>query len=297
LSKDKDINLRFFEACTKYNLSKDDLLYTHDKKKFSEKHFPKIAESITKKLNASGHVVVTWKNVTILWSLCAYDYIINQERNKFCSLFSKEDFELIETYYDISSYFDKGYGWDLSYEIACPLVADIVDIMEKKISGSDKITKAYLRFAHAETILPLIARLGLYNDSFKLNWDTDISKLNGRKWRTSELSTFSANLAFVLYHCENNEYKVEVMLNEGQVKFDGCSDIFCPFDQFKNLFPFIKQCNFDSICGIQGCITNNGNQLFEREIVVLSVIFVIFIVSLLFGLVSYFKCSGKYKVI
>jgi len=243
-SKGLDTHLRFFEQCTKYvELSKE----IKEKKDFIKSHFPKVAQKITKMIGADPHFILSEDNVTLMMELCASEFNINGTKDHFCAFFEREDFELIELFHDISAYYKMGYGWDLSYEIACPLASDIMNLMDKKINGTDQ-TKAYLRFAHAETVVPLITRLGLFKDPFHISWNTDEATLKTRKWRTSIMATYAANLAFTLYQCPS-DYLVEVQLNEGQVAFEKCNNqVFCPLSQFKSMFNFINQCDFHTIC-------------------------------------------------
>jgi len=267
--------------------------FVNDKNNFLKKYFPKIADSLTQKIGASPFFNVSVANVTLFWDLCTAEYSIMKIKNQFCSLFTREDFENIELYHDIGAYFSKGYGWDLSYQIACPLASNVFDVMERKMNGTD-YTKAFLRFGHAETILPFIARLGLFKDNFSLHWDADRKLLDSRLWRTSHISTFSSNVAFILYECDE-DFKVELLLNEGQITFEKCNNLtFCPYEQFRNMFNFIdEQCHFNTLCGIhEGCTQQNIS--YEKEMIVLSTIFASSIISIILGIMLYLKCSHTY---
>jgi len=287
--KGKDINLRFFESCKKYVDNMNDTKHNENKIKFANKYFPSIAKRITDQIGAYPHFQVTEKNLTAFFDLCSFEYVLYNNTNTFCSLFVKDDFEIIETYYDIGSYYIKGYGWDLSYEIACPLVKDIIDKFDAKINGSDKYTKAFLRFAHAETILPLLARLGLYKDSFPLKWDTDLSILRNRVWRTSDISSFSSNVVFVLYNCSDT-YRVELKHNEGQILLSGCENqIFCPYDLFLKHLSFINTCDFNTLCGHHSDCPTSSITLDLRTITLTSII--TFTISLLVILI-FIKCCA-----
>lgn len=54
-------------------------------------------------------------------------------------------------------------------------------------------------FTHSGTLLKVIARLGLFNDSVPLLGNNFDHHRNSRKWRTSVIDPFATNLAFVLY--------------------------------------------------------------------------------------------------
>jgi len=282
--KGKDINLRFFEACKKYVDHMNDTEIVENKYKFASKYFPPIAKRITEKIGASPHFVVAQQNITSFFDLCSFEYVIYNRTSTFCSLFEKEDFEIFEMYYDISAYYIKGYGWPLAYHIACPLVKDIVDKFNAKIDGTDKVTKAFLRFGHAETILPLLARLGLYKDDFPLRWDTDLSILSKRKWRTSQIASFSSNVVFLLYNC-SNEYRVEIQHNEGQVLLDGCNgEIFCPYNLFLNSLSYINTCDFNSMCAL-----TEKSLTTRMELIALIGVFSVCLSSIFFGTFVFYK--------
>lgn len=54
-------------------------------------------------------------------------------------------------------------------------------------------------FGHSETILPAIVKLNLYRDEEPLKHDNFEKLKDNRKWRTSQLSPFAANLIAVLF--------------------------------------------------------------------------------------------------
>lgn len=99
-----------------------------------------------------------------------------------------------------------------------------------------------LRFGHAENIIPLVTSLGLFNNSIRL--DAGNFELNrNRTFRNALLTPFSSNVAFVLYSCQNSDYKVRVYLNElplsemnaGRLLCAGGSDpSTCNFVDFKS---------------------------------------------------------------
>jgi multiple inositol-polyphosphate phosphatase/2,3-bisphosphoglycerate 3-phosphatase len=287
--KGKDINLRFFEACKKYVDQMNDTEHVEDKVKFADKYFPSIAERVTAMIGAAPNFVITRENITSIYDLCSFEYVIYNITSQFCSLFAREDFEIFELYYDIGSYHIKGYGWDLSYQIASPLVKDIVDKFNAKINGSDKYTKAFLRFGHAETILPLLSLLGLYKDDFPLKWDTDLNTLRTRKWRMSDISSFSSNVVVILHNCSDG-YKVETQHNEGQVILEGCDgQVFCPYDLFLKKVDFINNFDFDKVCDTTSpkCVGTEFTP--TLEITALIGLFIICVLSIITGTIVYLK--------
>ena len=59
-----------------------------------------------------------------------------------------------------------------------------------------------MRFAHAETMLPVVALLGLYRDEGGLYANATYEQIVQRAFRASVISPFSANLYMVLYECD-----------------------------------------------------------------------------------------------
>ena len=53
----------------------------------------------------------------------------------------------------------QGYGIPLNYHMACPLASDIANSIAAAAHQAPSHYKADLRFAHAETVLPLLALL------------------------------------------------------------------------------------------------------------------------------------------
>jgi predicted oxidoreductase (fatty acid repression mutant protein) len=58
-------------------------------------------------------------------------------------------------------------------------------------------TPAVFYFTHSGTILKLLSHLGLYKDDFVLSHDTSEDLKSSRKWKTSQIDSFGANLVFV----------------------------------------------------------------------------------------------------
>ena len=138
---------------------------------------------------------------------------------------------------------------------------------------------AIFRFAHAETLLPFLTLLGLYKDD-KALLGTNFMMHQTRLFRTSKISPFSANIAFVLLDCseggegkENNDddddqngkskdnvydgrrhnnYKVQVLHNELPVRLPFCDSDVCPLEVVRHhLKRHIEQCDFDGLCAVK----------------------------------------------
>jgi len=99
--------------------------------------------------------------------------------DQFCSFFDEKDVDVMNYINDLSAYWKKGYGFRINYEIACVLMQNIMVSLHAGLQSffrcflihthfQDAITqvisspvdqhslRASLRFAHAETIMPLV---------------------------------------------------------------------------------------------------------------------------------------------
>ena len=84
-----------------------------------------------------------------------------------------------------------------------------------------------IRFAHAETLIPLVCALGLYRDKEPLlpsNYECKqchcdfcyyiklililITAQKKRLFRVADLSPFGGNVALVVYKCQSGEFKI-----------------------------------------------------------------------------------------
>ncbi len=73
-------------------------------------------------------------------------------------------------------------------------------------------------------------------------------------FRVDQMLPTAANIAFVLYKCEKDDYRVQVWWNEKIVTVPGCADQrMCPLDTFVANYPrFVtgsrEQCRFRDLC-------------------------------------------------
>jgi len=74
----------------------------------------------------------------------------------------------------LKHYYKTGYGYALNYRSATPLLDDMVGLIRDMVKNPDAKPRADLYFGHAETAVPLMALLGLFDgapltaDSFVL---------------------------------------------------------------------------------------------------------------------------------
>lgn len=260
-SKGMDRKLRFFDDCARYTkeIKKNPTTLAESEAYFAL-HKNEISQRIS---NVTGipAVNLTTEILEGMWSACQSEVSVFDNAENWCSIFNSRDAEIFEYAYDLSAYYTKGYGHDINYLIASPLLSDIVSAIDmialiNTPNGGDIIVpRAQLRFGHAETVMPLLAILGLYKDNEKLTskWnDADIIK---RKWRTSNISSLATNVAFVLYMCNDNNATldkrpyVEVLHDENIVYLPKCGNRrLCPLQLFKNIYNNELRSNWTETC-------------------------------------------------
>jgi len=223
----------------------------------------KIAKNLVERLFVPGAANVpdlTQKDAKIFYTNCIYD-AMDQNLNEYCSLFTDEELLEFEFFQDVSKYYSTGYGFDLSWKISCDLLADIIDSMEGVAQRDPKyaLEVANLRFAHAETILPLLSYLELFKDEKNIFLNAKEAKTQ-RKLRTVNMTPFSGNVLFAFYECppdDQPQFKVKLIVNERETPIPACQndknnkeDLYCPFERFSTLFheATSNSCNFEQLC-------------------------------------------------
>ena len=114
-------------------------------------------------------------------------------------------------------------------------------------------------FGHAETLGPLYAILGLFNDSLPIRADNR-EQQEERLFRISKIMPFSANLVFVMYECvpeefkdheevETADYYLQLFVNEKPHLIPGCKEMHCPYNQVRERYShYIDRCDIKQMC-------------------------------------------------
>lgn len=70
---------------------------------------------------------LTPEQVEIMYLTCAFESAWDPSNpSPWCNLFDEYDFQILEYRQDIEYYWIDGYGYKLTYQIACPTIEDIV---------------------------------------------------------------------------------------------------------------------------------------------------------------------------
>jgi len=221
-----------------------------------------MANRISLQLGVYPHWNVSVTDVQSMYKACAFEVALANVTDKWCSIFTEQQILQFEYLDDLDTYYKQGYGVELSYQISFLLLKEFIAIMDSKINGSLPYERARLRFAHAETLLPFVTILGLFQDQIPITWDSPQDIVDNRLWKSSYISPFSANIYVVLYQCKNSaqniSYVVKLMLNEKEYEIPNCGQLYCPYEQFKATYANVTNQDFNSLCEITLCHTSEG---------------------------------------
>lgn len=268
--------LRFFDDCVSYQNYKTGGTWSKELDTFRSKGFNQtdISKIFEKMFGREPHVASArerWlslraRSTEILdsvYALCQTQASVSHTASQWCSLFTADNLKTIsrlEYCEDLSSFYQKGSVQP--HELACPLMLDLHDTIEMVVNesyrGSHGLQDRYaaaLRFAHAETLMPLLVLLEPFNGS-SLSPPTaqNYDRSGRRTWRTQKLFPMAANLQMILYQCSSApKYRVKTLVNEGEVTLNACQgELFCDWTTVKAMLQNTS-CTAESFNGKELC--------------------------------------------
>lgn len=255
----RDRVLRIYEACPKW---RNKIRFSEYRKFLSGEHMRKVTENIRTRLNLHNKTLSP-QAVVEMYLMCAFGTQTDSKDVSLCSLFSDDDFRVLEYLNDLKVYWSYGYGRKINSRMACLLYRNLLLSFNQHI----QISKPYgvFQFAHTGTVVPLLTLLGLFQDEQPLRSDNFPTMQNNRTFRPSDIVPMSANVAFVLYDRSRNATKskharpkssfsrilIQVLVNEVVVKVPACKGKkYCRLKKFVEFYSsFEKNCNIRKICG------------------------------------------------
>ncbi|WP_435080792.1 histidine-type phosphatase [Clavibacter michiganensis] len=127
---------------------------------------------------------------------------------------------------DAEDFYSKGpafHGSDITYEMATPLLDDFLDSMDARLAGSS--TAATFRFAHAETIIPFAALLGLPGSTQPVTPEAPYTYATNA-WRGETVTPMAANVQWDVYRDASGRAIVRMLYDEKAIPFRaGCTPI------------------------------------------------------------------------
>lgn len=218
-----------------------------------------MANKIEQKLGLDKNTI-SCATVYSIYSICKYENAM-QIPSIWCDLFDERDIEILEYIADASSYKKFAYGPMAKSKQAYPAIVDLMGAVKRTIKDQDdKLAKSYFHFTHATPLYKLLASFELFRDDESYS-EAAITRFHeklqiprNRKWRTSALCPFSANLAFTVYQCQKSskqqvKHKIVASVTERPVKLGGCKDIACDAELFLQNYASMQNYDMAKICG------------------------------------------------
>ncbi|WP_448701095.1 histidine-type phosphatase [Mucilaginibacter sp. AW1-3] len=153
----------------------------------------------------------------------------------FRSLIICDELRVLDELNGADEFLKKGPAMDsngIQVRDAVPLLVNFINTTDKYIAHQN--TAAELRFAHAETIAPFAALLGLNGAGTPAK---NILQYAG-VWQTSKVIPLSANIQMVMLKNNRNNYLIKFLLNEKEVAIGGLATKTFPYYQWANVRSF-----------------------------------------------------------
>ncbi|XP_036428920.1 multiple inositol polyphosphate phosphatase 1b [Colossoma macropomum] len=193
---------------------------------------------------------ITSDLVEAAFFLCSYEFAIKSENSPWCNLLDEVDAEVLEYKNDLKQYWKRGYGHDINRKSSCSLFHDLFRRLDQASYDYrfGEVTKAVsIQVGHAETLLPLLSLMGFFRDETPLTAE-NFSQQHNRKFRTSWIVPYAANLLFVLYECSDG-LRLQFFINEKPMSFPNINHSAPLYETVRNHFSdLLDGCDFKKEC-------------------------------------------------
>lgn len=226
----KEIKLRPYRHCQKFldyraqNPEEKYLVKIKEKTK-SIKLLKKILGQITPDKISTTPSQEDWDLVQNIYKICQQDHDIDQRTaaSKSCRFFDQKSLKLFKKLSDTRKFYEIGPYLAPNEETsktlylqACPLLNSFVNNLDAAIQN--RSPRAHLRFAHAETLGPLL--------SFMMTSKKTTKK---KKWSMAQNLFMSSHVNWVLLKCHEKNtvnYQVKFIINEKErkIKIPSCEN-------------------------------------------------------------------------
>ena len=126
-------------------------------------------------------------------------------------------------------------GRMLPVAIAWPLLSEFIHSADEVIKGKSD-TRANFRFAHAETVIPFVALMGIEGTDVKVVVPDSVSKY----WKDYEIAPMAANVQWIFYHDKAQEIWVKFLLNEKEMTLPVSTSRF-PYYRWETVCMYLKK--------------------------------------------------------
>lgn len=156
-------------------------------------------------------------------------------------LLTSSQIQTMEHRDDLIYFYKSSHGSKLNRNIKCAAIKDMLNRLD---SPTGPKTTVY--FSHSAAVQLLLTGLGAMRDDVDLKAD-NIAKMSTRRWKTSVVSPFAANVAVVRYDCPERDL-VKIFLNEQLIHLDWCqANGACDWQDFKDRYALYANGNCDQI--------------------------------------------------
>ncbi|XP_053206141.1 multiple inositol polyphosphate phosphatase 1-like [Panonychus citri] len=224
------------------------------------KLFSKLRQRVSKRLGFNR--TISDDELNIMYTSCSFEQAIF-DKAPWCNVFTKRELKVLESREDIEHYYKNGPGFKLNRKMACPLIADLYESVERAINIPENRT-TYLYFSHAGAMSRLWSTLDIFD---KLSLNENFCPDGKREWQTSLILPFNVNFDVVLYRCSEDhettdpsDYKLLTMINGVPIEIDQCDDPFCSATKFlKEYKSMARTCDLDELCKLPGRSSDGNN--------------------------------------
>ncbi|KAK7068393.1 hypothetical protein SK128_007921 [Halocaridina rubra] len=242
--------LRFYKSCPRWLKEvyrNNETTYKERRLFTSGKEFQSVVHAVSARLGFLHPL--TPAQIESIYDECRYETAWwPLRKSAWCLPFSTYDFEVMEYHQDLKYYYEDSYGQPLNLETACQAVSNIYSHFSNSINLGRAKFSGIFNFAHDKTIFQVMTRLGLFRPSQHLRHD-NFANMKNRVWKTSYLSPFAANLAFVLFGC-GDDYRMGTFFQGQPIPLaEKCEGISCHWEEIKSWFEDnADTCNLSKLC-------------------------------------------------
>ena len=208
---------------------------------------------------------------------CATQVDTELEYEELCAAISDDDGSAVSYVEDLEQYIEKGplEDYPVVTDMSCPFFVSVLSDFDMAASlgksNSTQALSAHLRFAHAETLIPVLSALGLVTENpFVYATSDTAGEYAQREFNLHYQSPMAANIMFVVYDCDEDVGSVrdagegiyvQLLQNEQAMPFPGCMDVIgaesplCSLVAARTIVSQMacKPAEFSLLCGELNC--------------------------------------------
>jgi len=229
-----DVNLRFFDASPVYKQFEQNGPWSKQSEELEKAvHLATIDDAFTARIFAHTLLSADDKKqfTNDIFGFVTIAYSVMEEAKKigvqpsainFKQFFTCDEIIALSKIDIADDYYKKGPGIDnngIQVRIAAPLLANFIKTSDEFIKNGG--VNAQLRFAHAETIIPIAALMEI---STANKASKDINTI-GKLWQSALVAPLSSNVQWIFYKKQgSNKYLVKILLNEKEAHITGINN-------------------------------------------------------------------------